>query len=186
MVIPVPDRRVELADDLSMRIAVAGILADAAKAVFDSSKTTFAGRHLSGERRVVTSHRRDADGNPIRLGQVSVMPGNTTVAIVDIAVVAAWLVDTFKVTPDEVIEHVPQLTAQWKKTVEEAAKKAAQARQPLPPGVTVATADPHGRFDRQKGIDGVAEVAAMIRDQVMALTDVLALAAAPSSPEEIL
>ncbi|NQE89036.1 hypothetical protein [Nocardia terpenica] len=179
-----PDQSAQRADELTLRIAVAGVLGTAATDVFRTGKAEFAQSHLSGERRIVTSHRRDSNGDPIRLGAVSVVEGSTSVMVTDPAAVVAWLRDNYNADPEEALEMVPQLTRQWMKTVEQAAKAAATAGKPLPPGIAVHVGDPHARFERQKDVDAVAEVAAMIRDKVLDLTAVLALPAAPPASAE--
>jgi hypothetical protein len=152
-----------------VRIAVAAILRAAAKQVEDAEKERYAAENPVKTRDPMVSHRIDADGQPVTIGTVAVNKGRMTVAI-DPGEAMPYVIERYG--PDAV-EEIHRIREQYCNSLIAEAKAARAAGKPLPPGVTITVAPPFTAFYPERGTDGLAEIQAMIRDDMLDLQNIL-------------
>ena len=150
-------------------IAIAAALREAAAAVEQREKAIFAAAHPVKTRIPALSHRCGPDGEPTAIGTVSVTPGRPTFHI-DKAEAIPYLIDRYG--PDAV-EQTIVIRPQYETSLIAEAKAARAAKNPLPPGVSVTTGARFTTYRTEPGVDGLAEVTAMVRDGVLDLRSIL-------------
>ncbi|WP_306358737.1 MULTISPECIES: hypothetical protein [unclassified Nocardia] len=156
-------------------IAYIAAIRAAAAAGEKALKQQMAREEETGTTRIATSTRRTEDGRRVRLGAVRVAEGRTEFSI-EPSEAAPYLAERFGVDVSEVVELVPQLTPQYANSLLAEAKEAKKLGEPLPPGVTVKTGDPVVSWSAEKGVDVVAEIAAMVARGDIDLPAVLGVA----------
>lgn len=153
-----------------MRIAVARMLIDEAQKILDADRRVFAQENEVQTRLPVTTHRTGPDGRGIRIGSVTVNPGHASFEI-DYGEAIPYMIERWG---EQAVELAPRLREPYLNSLKAEAQAAEKQGKPLPPGVSVTYGEPYTAYYPNKQVDGLAEIAAMIREGVLDLGSILA------------